>query len=349
MVRAWEGVFRSFRLGKDRMLKNLLSRSAAPTIDFGLRGLAQLAKLHPTASLARHGVEVLSDVTYNPSSNDSSYHLDIYRPTERPGLLPTVLHIHGGSFRILSKDTHWLMGLQFARHGYVCFNINYRLAPEHPFPEGLNDAATALKWVVENAKQFGGDPERIVIAGESAGGNFVTSLTLACCDKRPEPALAAVFGTSIVAAVPFCGLLQTSNMNRFVEANPDLAFWLVGRMRLIEEAYLQPDKREHGEVSLQMADPLCLLESNHHFDRALPPFLIPVGSHDPIVDDSVRLKAALDKRNASADLRIYPNEGHAFHAFIWRKAARRCWNETFAFLEKQVKRREETERVSLIN
>ena len=59
--------------------------------------------------------------------------------------------MHGGAFQSLSKDTHWLMGLAFARRGYVVFSINYRLAPKHRFPAGLQDACTAARWVHENA------------------------------------------------------------------------------------------------------------------------------------------------------------------------------------------------------
>ena len=79
--------------------------------------------------------------------------LDIYRSTVHPPPWPVVLYVHGGGFRILSKDTHWLMGLIFARRGYLVFNINYRLAPRHTFPAALQDAAAAYAWVVRHAAE----------------------------------------------------------------------------------------------------------------------------------------------------------------------------------------------------
>ena len=79
---------------------------------------------------------------------------------------------------MLSKDTHRVMALAYARRGYVVFTINYRLGPEHLFPAPLEDASPhALVWVREHCARFGGDPSRLAIAGESAGANLVTALT----------------------------------------------------------------------------------------------------------------------------------------------------------------------------
>jgi len=91
--------------------------------------LAGVAALHPAARPERHGVAVERDVLYGP---DRRWHrLDIYRPVSRPGPWPVVFYVHGGAFHLLSKDTHWVMGLSFARHGYLVINISYRLAPKH--------------------------------------------------------------------------------------------------------------------------------------------------------------------------------------------------------------------------
>src|SRR6185436_12956448 len=93
------------------------------------QGAAAAGKLHPMARPHRHGVEVTNDVRYRDTPS-RAHLLDIYRPTTPPTDsrgYPVVLYIHGGGFRMLSKDTHWLMGLAFARRGYLVFNISYRL------------------------------------------------------------------------------------------------------------------------------------------------------------------------------------------------------------------------------
>ena len=158
--------------------------------------LATVGRLHPAASPKRNGVEVERDVLYGPHGEHNR--LDIYRPINRPRPWPIVLYVHGGAFHLLSKDTHWLMGLVFARFGYLVVNISYRLAPKHPYPAAIEDTCAAYRWTLEHARELGGDPTRIVVAGESAGGNLVTALALATCTPRPEPWARAVYDTGVV-------------------------------------------------------------------------------------------------------------------------------------------------------
>ena len=106
-------------------------------------GAARLGRLHPLSKPERHGVEVERDLAYLAESRHAEHRLDIYRPSDMEGPLPTVLYIHGGGFRLLSKETHWLMALSFARRGYLVFNVGYRLAPDHPFPAAIEDVAAA--------------------------------------------------------------------------------------------------------------------------------------------------------------------------------------------------------------
>ena len=131
------------------------------------------------------------------------------------------MYIHGGAFRILSKDTHWIMALAFARAGYVVFNVNYRLAPRSPYPGALEDVGEAYAWVLENASRFGGDPSRVIVAGESAGGNLALALTLACCQQREEPWAARLYNLRRPPdlVIPACGLLQASAPHRY-DAQP---------------------------------------------------------------------------------------------------------------------------------
>ena len=101
----------------------------------------------------------------------------------------------------------------------------------------------------------------------------------------------------------------------------------------VETAYL-PDDRTG--LDLALADPLCLVESVAP-SRPPPPFFLPVGTWDPLLDDSRRMAAALTRRGAVAEARYYPREVHAFHAFVWRPQARRCWQDMFGFLDTWVR------------
>src|SRR5688572_19886088 len=180
------------------------------------RTLSGAARLHPLASPRRHGVAVEHDLRYFHS--DSPWHtLDVYTPRRRPGPYPVVFYVHGGAFHLLSKDTHWLMGLVFARFGYMVVNISYRLAPRYPFPAAVEDTCLAYTWMAKRIAQLGGDPTRVAVAGESAGANLVTALTLAACQRRPEPWARDVFDTGVVprATLPFCGILEVTRPERF--------------------------------------------------------------------------------------------------------------------------------------
>jgi len=296
-------------------------------------GLSGAARLHPQARPDRHGVEVLRDLDYRGTGDD--FHLlDVYRPLDRSGPLPVVLHIHGGGFRILSKDTHWVMGLAFARRGAVVFNVSYRLAPRHPFPAAVEDVCAAYEWVLDNAERFGGDPTKILVAGESAGANLTTSVVLATTFERPEPFARRVFerGVVPVGAMPFCGLLHVSEIERYL-AKEKLPRFVIERMKDVSETYLCGPEPPYG---LDLANPLVVLESDADPARPLPPFFAPVGTKDPILDDTRRLSLALERRNVPCETTYYAGEPHAFHAFVFRENARRCWSDAYRFVERCV-------------
>lgn len=303
-----------------------------------LRTLAHGARLHPRARPARHRVEVETNVRYRPGTGPEHV-LDIYRPVGRPGPLPVVFYVHGGAFQILSKDTHWMMGLAFARHGYLVVNISYRLAPRHRFPAAIDDTCAAWLWTLANLERLGGDPSRIVVAGESAGGNLITALTLATCQRRSEPYARAVFDAGVVprAALPFCAVLEVSRGDRHARRRP-LPVWLDQMMRSLEHVYLG----DHRPASCDLADPLCVIESAGEeggppLDRPLPPFFAPVGTRDPLLDDTRRLQKALARLQVPCEARYYPDEIHAFHALVWRRQARACWRDALAFLDRHLR------------
>ncbi|MGD8609277.1 MAG: alpha/beta hydrolase [Myxococcales bacterium] len=293
--------------------------------------LSRLGRLHPMASPAKHGVQVIRDVEYLPTGNPR-HRLDIYRPAGRSTPLPIVIYIHGGGFHLLSKNTHWLMGLAFARAGYLVFNVDYRLAPEHPYPAAVSDVCDALEWVSHNAEAHGGDLSRLVFAGESAGGNLATALTICCCYRRPEPFAQRAFDTGLVptAVVPACAPLQVTNPER-LNRKRKLPRWVNDILEGINDAYVGSMERPSaGELDL--ADPLHVFERRERPDRALPAFFVPIGTRDPLLDDTRRLDRALKAMGVECEARYYEGELHAFHALVWRRQARRCWREQHAFL-----------------
>lgn len=311
-----------------RSLLHLRKRVGAAATDSFFRGMAELGRLRPEASPAYHGVEVLRDIPYRPGGSESD-RVDIYRPVDVTASMPVVVYFHGGGFRFLSKDTHYVMGLALARRGYLVVLPNYRLAPRHPYPAAIQDALAAWCWTLARVGDFGGDAQRVAVAGESAGANLAAAVTAATCFERPEPWTHAAFATGQVpaACLAQCGILQVSDTQRYGRRGR-LPVWILDRLYEVEEAYL------HGEhADTTFADPLLLLESQQPPARPLPPFFAAVGTKDPLLPDTRRLRQALDARGVRCEDRYYPNEIHAFMAFAWRHQARICWADTYRFLE----------------
>ncbi len=307
-------------------------RVSASVFDGVVAMISKLSYKHPGANPALYGVRVQRDLRYG-LPGVPEHVLDVYMPAGNPGNpMPIVLYVHGGGFRLLSKASHWMMAVAFARRGYLVFNIDYRLAPRHAFPAALEDVNQAWLWILDNAHRFGGDTSRIVVAGESAGANLVSSLAIETSYDRSEPFAREVFARGIQphAVMAACGIFQVSNVERLYQDRllPGiLTDWLVD----MRDSYLG-GSFDRTPPRLRLADPLLVLEEGLQPDRPLPPFFLPVGGLDILVDDTMRMTRALHQLDAKAEHRVYPGELHAFHMMPWRAATRRLWADTFTFL-----------------
>ena len=319
-------------------------------VDGFFNGISRVARLHPQSSPDRHAVEHLRDIRYFEGTS-REHLLDVYRPAHATSAKhgratepayrryqgppwPMVFYVHGGGFRILSKDTHWVMGLSFARRGFVVFIVSDRLAPKHPFPSAIEDVCRAFTWVMKNAERYGADPSRVVLAGESAGANLAASLAITLAYEREEPFAREAFATGVVprAVVPACGVFQVSDMERLRRRKPGMSTFIADRLAEVEAAYLGGA----GTSSRDLADPLLLLERGEQPSRPLPPFFLPVGTRDPLLPDTRRMALALRNLGVVARDEYYPGELHAFHALVMRQGAQKCWRDTFDFLDEHV-------------
>lgn len=312
-----------------RQLRRSVSAFAVNSLFHTMSGLGHM-------ELGRHeGVRIKSHRNLRYLDSHSSDHtLDVYRPDDQ-AVRPVVVYVHGGGFQILSKDTHWMMAEAFARAGFVVANINYRLSPDHKYPEPLSDVCAAIQWVIENASRFGGDPKTIVLAGESAGANLVTAAAIAMTTRRDENWARELFdmGVAPAAIIPACGILQLSDVDRHRGDAPSMPSVVFNEIAQASRAYLP-------EEAAPLADPLLRVEEGLHLERPWPATLILAGSRDPLVGDSRRLYDALRKAAAPVELREHEGEHHSFHAFFWRKAARLAWDQTFDFLEAELEYRD---------
>lgn len=303
-------------------------------VTFALRGLfdgvIRTASKLPHAQSRRDACAIEKNVVYSTPEGEPQ-RLDVIRARDAVGPQPALLYIHGGGFAVCNKETHEIVTYQYAQMGFTVFSIDYRLTPEHRFPAAFHDACAALLWVMEEGANYGADVSRIVVAGESAGGNLALAVTVAAAYRDDGDEWAArVFDAAppIVAAIPACGVLQVSGMQRF---------WAQRRRTPVTRAILASVQREYLPPldaitrPILWADPLLVVERKV-MDRPLPPTFTFCGTRDVLVDDTRRLGARLASMSSAHRCVLIPGQNHAFHAMVWRPVAQRLWAQQYAFL-----------------
>lgn len=204
---------------------------------------------------------------------------------------PVVVYLHGGGFRMVSALAYRSYGSHLAKAiGARVVVVDYRLSPEHPFPAALDDTVAVYTALVED----GIDPARIVLAGDSAGGNLAAAATLAIKgDDRPLPA-------GIVCCSPWADLTNTAE-TYVSRAGVDRMFSLQSATEASEQ-YLPPGAdRRNSLVSPVFGD-----------WRGCPPALIQVGDAEVLLDDSIALDRAMVRDGVDATLHVYPEMPHVW-------------------------------------
>lgn len=315
-----------------RWLDMLASRQLARRIvlDAGMHALAGVVDLMPRMKQRMSSCRLIEDIEYARHAGEAQL-LDILQPGG-PGPHPVLIYLHGGGFAIGSKRTHRALAAAYASQGYLVCNIDYRLAPKYPFPAAVEDACAAWLWAAEHVSDYGGDHQRIGLAGESAGANLALAVTLACCTPRPEPFAAPLFerGLRPHAALLYCGFLQTSRPERYRRAG--VSALAAGIATDAARSYLGKCAQHPGTEHV-LADPLCVVEAMTLASN-LPPIFIVAGLDDPVAADSQRLEDALKRLHSAHTAHYYPGETHAFHVMFWREQAIRCWRDSFEFLQR---------------
>lgn len=205
----------------------------------------------------------------------------------------TILHIHGGGFALGSAAGSVGLASSLARKtGMRAVSIDYRLAPEHPYPAALDDVTTAYRALVDRV----GGTDHIVVSGESAGGNLAIELLIA--------------GKAVGLTMPAAALLL-SPMTDLTMTGSSYA----GKAD-VDPAISAQAIRTRAADYLAGTDPTDPLVSPIFADLSgLPPLLIQAGSHEVLLDDATRLAAKAAADDVSVTLDITPDVPHVFQAF----------------------------------
>ncbi len=219
--------------------------------------------------------KVASDMAYGDGPRRQ---LDIYAPVATgKGRLPVIMFIYGGSWANGTREGYHFAARALSAAGFVTVVPDYRLVPEVYFPGFVEDCAAALRWTRAHAAEYGGDPDRIVLVGHSAGAYNAAMLAL---DPR-------FLGRDRAAIKGFAGLAGPYD---FLPLDGPIPTRTFGRWPRPEET--QPI---------------------HYADASAPPMLLLHGSDDDTVwpKNSINLDRKLRSLGVSSELKIYPGLGHA--------------------------------------
>lgn len=246
----------------------------------------------------------------------------IYWPDSSSTALPVVVFYHGGGFCLGDLDTHDPVARAHAVGAEaIVVSVDYRLAPEHPFPAGVDDCWAALQWVAEHAAELGGDPTRIAVAGDSAGGNLAAVTALLARDNG-GPALRFQLLWYPTATA------DQSLASHFENAEAPLL------NREVIDAFLSwyvPDLDVTDPKSL----PVTLAPANAADLSGLAPAYIGTAEHDPLRDDGIRYAEQLTAAGVPTELSNEPTLVHGYVSFALAiPAAAEAANRGLAALKK---------------
>jgi acetyl esterase/lipase len=225
--------------------------------------------------IPRAGIKISRSLVYGDGPRRQ---LDIYRPT-RAARAPVVVFFYGGSWQSGKKSLYAFLAVALARRGYLAVVPDYRVYPEVKYPDFLNDGALALRWVKDNAAQFGGDPEKLFVMGHSAGAHIAAMLAI---DRS------WLQHVGLAADRDVSGLIGISGPYDFLPLHDETL------------------KEIFGGANEPATQPIA------HVGRGVPPALLLTSTNDRTVQpgNATRLAARLRAFGNEATVVTYPRLGH---------------------------------------
>lgn len=256
---------------------------------------AQMAKVAPIEGISAEDHQVPG-----PEGGPEVF-VRVYQPEDRPASQPALVWIHGGGYVLGSVERDDVLARHLSGVGQcLVASVEYRLAPEHPFPAPVEDCYAALKWLAAHSDDFGVDRSRIAIGGASAGGGLAAGLALLTRDRAE---------VELCFQLLIYPMIDDRNVAAASHTRPDTLVWSRENNLMGWHAYLG---REPGgpEVSPYAA------AARATDLRGLPPAYIPVGDLDLFLDENMSYAQRLLAAGVPTELHIYPGGFHGFNGFV---------------------------------
>lgn len=261
------------------------------------------------------------NISYGPYGTDNL--LDIYIRKDATGLQPAIVNVHGGAWVYGSKEVYQFYCMQLALSGFAVVNINYRLAPENVFPAAIIDINTVMEFIEKHGCEYNIDKDRIVMVGDSAGGQLVSHYAAYATNSEFAKMLKLSIPNITIRALGLnCGIYDSKEM-------------AMGKKDDMFLAYLGKGKRIRDEKLLGMVDTIGNITAK------FPPSFVMSAQEDFLLSKAEPMYQKLQSMGVPSVVKIYGEKGnkeigHVFHVNIKLDEATRCNNDEIEFFRKYV-------------
>ena len=275
---------------------------------------AQLSDAAAWASTVQNDFRVISDITYR-QANGVELKIDVYQSRNDEGPAPTFIYYHGGGWVGGNKEANVLRLLPYLEQGWAAVNVQYRLGNVSLAPAAVEDSLCALRWVVRNAEQYGFDPEKLVVSGNSAGGHLALTTGMIPSEAGLDRQCLGSETPDVAAIVNWYGITDVGDLLSGVNEKSYAVRWLGSQSNIYEIA--------------DRVSPLKYIRAD------LPPIITIHGDADPIVpyNHAVQLHRGLDQAEIVNQLLTVPN---GLHGGFPADEMLRIYSSIFSFLDDNV-------------